>query len=412
MAKGSAGIPSLHLTTLNKVIDYTKAPSELYFTNLFPAIQYPSDQIEWETLYGSVGMTPFVAPGSISPTVGGDGIGHGSASCAFMAEKTFLDETLLNNLRQVGTDRTYETAQSQLTRRFNKLRNRCINRREWMVSKMMTEGAISYQNAKGIKMSVSYGIPSQNLITLTGNYVWGTGSSRNPAQAIFDVKRLLADEYGYAPSVYMMNSTTMKLLMFDSAIQDLLKSSAYGSPGPRSIGDPKYQMAIAELLGIGNLTVYDVMYEVESYITANVTGGSTTTVYVEDASDFEVGAKLRFVNSTTPNTWETQTVTAVDKINNTVTVGTAPTNSYTMRRDRVVARKKFIADNKILMFTPMLEGMPIAEIMEAPHGVDRRWGMTSKTWDDNDPEGTWLKIEDKCFPVLYRPEAVSVLTVA
>lgn len=48
MSKGSAGIPALHLTTLNKLIDMTPPPANVYFSNLFPAVQYPSDQIEWE----------------------------------------------------------------------------------------------------------------------------------------------------------------------------------------------------------------------------------------------------------------------------------------------------------------------------------------------------------------------------
>lgn len=409
MSKGSAGIPSLHLTTLNKLVDMTPNPAEMVFSNMFPSRQYPSDQVEWEVQYGSVGMTPFVAPGSIAPTVGGDGIGYGSASCAYMKEKTFLDEMLLNNLRKVGTDRELETAQAQIVRRLNKLKARCANRREWMVAKALCEGAISYQNTKGMKISVSFGIPTQNLITLTGDDVWGTGTDRNPSQDLNEVKAFLADEYGYAPSVYMMNSNTQRLLMFDAKIQDLAKTSAFNIGNPMGTNATR---VIAEILGIGNLSINDAMFEVESFITGDVTGGSTTTIYVEDSSDFEIGGKVRFVNSLTPSVWETKTISAVDKVNSTITVSVAPTNSYVRGRDRVIMKKKYIPDNKILMFTPSVGGESIIEIFEAPHGLQRRWGMTTKTWDDRDPEGTWMMIEDKCFPVLYRPEAVAVLTVA
>lgn len=407
-SKGSAGIPALHLTTLNKLIDLTPNPQELYFTNLFPSVQYPSDQIEWEVVYGSAGMTPFVTPGSIAPTIAGDGIGYGSASCAMMAEKSFLDVELLNNLRKVGTDRVYETAAAQVARRSLKLRARCINRREWMIAKMMTDGAITYQDKKGMNISVSFGIPTQNIITITGNNVWGTGSTRNPVRDIFDVKRLLADEYGLAPTVFICNSTTLRLMLFDTNIQDLLKASNFGQ------GDLFARPApvLASLLGIGELRVMDTMFEVQEWLTGNVTGGSTTTIPVENASDMEAGGKLRFIDVRTPHKWETATISSVDKLNNTVTIAVAPTNSYVGGRDKVVMRKKYIADNKILMFTPTVNGDNIAEVMEAPHTLDRRWGMTTSTWDVHDPEGTWLRIEDKSFPVLYYPHAVASLTVA
>ena len=409
MSKGSAGIPALHLTTLNKLIDMTPPPADVYFSNLFPAVQYPSDQIEWEVIYGSGGMTPFIAPGSSAPTIGGDGIGYGAASCAFMAEKTFLDEQILNNLRKAGTDRVLETAQAQLTRRFMKLKNRCTNRREWMMAKMLIDGAISYQDTRGMKLSVSFGIPTQNLITLTGNNVWGTGSTRNPTKDLFETHEFLADQYGYKPEYHIMNTATLKLLMFDSNIVDLAKNAAFGTGNPTGTNGVKI---IAELLGIGNLIVNDNMFEIQAWLTSAITGTSTTELYIDDASDFEVGGKIRISDLNTPQTWETRTISAVNKATNTVTVSAAPTASYVAGRCKIVMRKKYVPDNKILMFTKTLDGMNIAEMMEAPHTLDRRWGMTTDTWDDRDPAGTWMKIEDKCFPVLYRPEAISVLTVA
>ena len=409
MAKGSAGIPALHLTTLNKLIDMTPKPADMFFSNLFPTKQYPSDQIEWEIEYGSGGMTPFIAPGSSAPTIGGDGIGYGAASCAMMAEKSFLDERILNNLRKVGTDRVKETAQAQVAKRFMKLKNRNVNRREWMMAKMLMEGAITYQDIRGLKLSVSFGIPTQNLITLTGNDVWGTGSTRNPTKALFEVHEFLSDQYGYKPTYHIMNSATMKLLMFDEKIADLAKNAAFGTGNPMGTNG---QRVVAELLGLGNLIVLDNQFEVQSWLTAAITGGSTTVISIEDATDFEVGGKVRISDMNTPTIWETKTISAVDKVNNTITVSVAPTASYVAGRAKILMRKKYIPDNKILMYTPTIDGMGIAEMMEAPHEVDGRFGMTSDTWDDRDPSGTWMMIRDMCFPVLYRPEAISVLTVA
>ena len=78
--KGSEGIASLKLETLNKLISkFPKAPTNT-FSNMFPTVQYQSDTIRWEVEYGSAGMTPFVAPGATAPTIGLDGTGEASAS--------------------------------------------------------------------------------------------------------------------------------------------------------------------------------------------------------------------------------------------------------------------------------------------------------------------------------------------
>lgn len=164
-----------------------------------------------------------------------------------------------------------------------KLKNRCTNRREWMMAKMLIDGAISYQDTRGMKLSVSFGIPTQNLITITGTNVWGTGSTRNPTKDLFETHEFLADQYGYKPEYHIMNTTTLKLLMFDSNIADLAKNAAFGTGNPTGTNGVKI---IAELLGIGNLIVNDNMFEIQSWLTGAITGTSTTEIYIEDASDF------------------------------------------------------------------------------------------------------------------------------
>jgi len=408
MPKGADAIPALHLTTLNALVSKVPPAPNLLFSGMFPAINYPSDQIEWEIEYGSGGMTPFVAPGAQAPTVGLDGIGKGSAAAAFWKEKTYLDEVILNNLRLPGTHETKMTAQRQIAKQAVKLTRRNQRRREWMVAKMLTEGAITYQSKGGLRFSVDYAIPTQNKITLAGNYVWGTGSSRNPVKDIFEVKELIADNYGYTVSDVFLNTATLKLLLFDANIQDLLKKSTFGD------GDLFANPArvLAELLGIGTLTLYDEVFEVQAYPTAAVTGGSTTVVSVDDATDFEVGGKLRFKNLATPDSYEEKTITAVSKTANTVTVSAAPTSSYAVGSSQVTMKKKFVADNKVLMFSRTIDGDSIAEFLQAPFGLSGRFGRFADTKDEWDPEGVWLRVQDKGLPVLKHPEAVVSLTVA
>ena len=401
--KGSQGIPALQLITLNKLISKFVRPPSNFFTNLFPVAQYDSDTIEWEIEYGSGGMTPFVAPGSVAPAIGIDGIGGASAKAAFWKEKMYFDEEFLNNLREPGTTATYMKAERHLARGAQKLRWRVDRRREWMVCNMLLGGSLSYIMAGGTKFSVSYGIPSSHMVTLDDDRNWKDGASRNAIEDIFDAKQLLADDAMVVPNHCMMNSQMLKVLMFDTTIQALLEKSAFGN------GDlfSRPAQVIGTLLGVGNLTLYDEIYEVQAWLTQTVSG---TTIYLDDVSDFEVGGKARFYNMKEYNTFEDEVITAVDKVNGTITVGQQPSYSFVGGQDKVVMRKKFIPDNIFFMFSDVQNGAKIAEFMEAPYGNSRRWGFYADTKDEWDPEGVWLRVQDKGLPVLYYPDTTYKIT--
>lgn len=409
--KGSQGIPALKLTTLNKLISKLDRAPSMFFSNLFPTNQYPSDSIEWEIEYSSGGMTPFVAPGSVAPAVGLDGISHANASAAYWKEKMFFDEVFLNNLREPGTYATYQTALRHLAKGARKLRYRCDRRREWMCAKMLTDGTLTYLKQGGTKLSVSYGIPDRHLITLEDSRRWDGGSARNAQEDIFDAKIMLADDAGVGVEYAICNSTVLKTLMFDTGIQALLHKSTFGEgdlfKNPTGV--------IGDLLGIGTIMVYDQLYEVQAWITAI----STLTFTVDDVSDFEVGGTLRAFDMTQYNTWYDYKIASVDLVNSTVTVTKIndtdpdPGNVVAANRDKVVMRKKFINDHTFMMFnTTADDGSKIAEFMEAPYGNNRQWGFYADRKDEWDPEGVWLRVQDKGLPVLTHPDTIITLTVS
>jgi len=401
--KGQSGIPALHLETLNKLISQIdKAPSN-FFSSMFPTSNYPSDSITWELEYTSGGMTPFVAPGSIAPTVGIDGVSKASAKAAYWKEKMYFDEEFLNNLREPGTTATYMQAERQLAKGVKKLKYRCERRREWMTSKMIIDGNINYQAPGGAKVSVSYGLPSTHFETLAANRKWTDGANRNPVEDIFDAKSVLSTDAAVKPNHAIMNSEMLKVLILDSKIQALLSKSAFGN-GDLFANPDK---VIASLLGLGNMVLYDELYEVQAWLTGTP---SSTTINVDDATDFEVGGTIRFINMTKYNTWEDEVITAVDPIASTVTVAAQPTATFVGGRDKVIMRKKFIADNELLLFSDTANGEKIAEFMAAPYGLGRRWGFYADTKEEWDPEGIWLRVQDKGLPVLYHPDTTFKIT--
>jgi len=405
--KGSEGIPALQLQTLNKLIQSFKKAPNLYFSNMFPEQTYDSDTIRWEIEYNSAGMTPFVAPGSVAPAIGTDGYGEGSAKAAFYKEKMYFDEEWLNNMREPGTWATYQRAERQLARGAQKLRYRMDRRREWMYSQMFVNGTLSYTQKSGTKFTISYGVPTTHQVTLASARKWTNGASRNPIEDIFDGKKVVSDDSGALIDTAMMNSELLKLLILDTNIQTLLQKSAFGN------GDlfTNPRVVLGSLLGIGNLVIYDEFYEVPAWITSAVTGGSTTEIYVDDPADFVVGGTLRFHNMTTWNSWEDETISAVDIENNKITVSSAPTNSYRAGIDKVTMKKKFIDDNVFFMYATVHEGQKVAEFMKAPYGIPRRYGIYADTKPEWDPEGIWMRIQDKGLPVLYHPDTTYKMVV-
>jgi hypothetical protein len=74
-------------------------------------------------------------------------------------------------------------------------------------------------------------------------------------------------------------------------------------------------------------------------------------------------------------------------------------------------RKKFIGDDKVSFFRSTLDGEKIAEFMEAPFGLNRTWGMFADSNEEWDPDGVWMRVQNKGLPVIYHPNVMYSLTV-
>lgn len=411
--KGTGDIPALRLEVLNKVIQKMPTANNLFFMNLFSSQQYDSDTIRWILEYGTSGMTPFVSPGAPAPTMGDEGLySEGSARAAYWKEKVFLDETMLNNLREPLTQAQYYTAERQLARQQRRLRNRCTRRREWMVAKMLFDGVMSYQRQGAVKFTVNYGIPSNHKVTLTGDDVWWDsntgepGSTASPIQDIYDARKTYREDVGSEPEYTVMNSDLLQTLIFNPDLMTLLQKSAFGEGD--LFNNP--EGVLGRLLGVGQLRTYDEIYEISAWLTQDASGGGNT-LYVDDAIDFEAETDIRIFDMDTPFDYEEHTISSVDKTNNTITIKGTLSQKYEASKDRVVMRKKFITDDKLMMFRQSLDGEDIAEVMEAPFGNDRHFGMYVDRKEEWDPEGVWLRVQNKGLPVLYHPDAIYTMTV-
>jgi len=414
MPRGLGDIPDLRLEVIQNFIETFMSPPQLVLSNLFGSSDSPSSTIKWESKKGGRGMTPFVPPGAPSPVTYPYGVASHSAEAAAWREKMYFDEEILNNLRKEGTESEYMDAQTRLARELAGLVNRCNRRREWMFAKMLFTGSFTYDIKAGVSLSVDYEIPSDHLVTLATNDKWQSGTSRDILGDIIDGKKVISDDCGGVVDYALCNSTVLKYLAQDPSLLTLLQKTAFGQ-GDLFQGNKNNIVGVnpavlGSLLDIRNLVVYDEQYEVRAYLTAVVTGASTTTISVEETADFEVGGTLTFVD-VSAGTTEDETISAVSADNNTVTVSTAPTASFKSQEDYVFMRRKFIPDTAFAMFASKVEGQPIAEYKRAPYGLKRSYGMTPDRKEEWDPEGIWIRVRDKGLPILFQRDAVYVLTV-
>ena len=414
MSRGSSDIPELRLEVLQKFVTRFTAPPNLILMNIFPSSTSPSSTIRWESQRGGRGLTPFVPPGAPAHVTAPHGVAQHLAESAYWKEKMPFDEEFLNNLRKEGTEAQYLSAQQRLARELSYLRNRSNRRIEWMFAKMLFTGSFNYQVKGGYSATVDYNIPDDHNVTLGSAYNWDDGASKDIIGDIRDGKRKIKEDCGGTVTLAICNSKVLSYLGDDSTIRALLQKNHFGTGDLFSGAKNRLAMinpkVVASILDIDNLVVYDEMYEVRAWLTAAVTGASTTWISVDDTGDFEAKGKLRFWDQSA-GTYEDRIIISVDTVGGRIQVAYPPAASYKAAEDYVTMAKYFIPDDKFVMIAPSVEGNPIAEYKQAPFGLGRHFGQYTDKKDKWDPEVTWIRVQDKGIPVLYQRDALYILDV-
>jgi hypothetical protein len=355
-----------------------------------------------------------MAPGTKTPQTEPTGLAAHQAKAAFMGEKMYLDEQFLNNLRKAGTESTYQTARDTLAKELAGLRYRVDRRKEWMFAKMISAGTFSYLDKGSTKLTVDYDIPSDHIVTLGSSYKWGTGGSADILSDIRDAKIKIKDDTDNDANFAIMTQTVLRYMIENSAVQNLFQTQQFNRPD--LLGrDPSNQLGIrpavlGSLLDIPNIMIYDEKYTIKAWLTGAVTASSTTTISVSSTADFEVGGTLRF-HDTSAGTWEEETISAVNTESGTLTISSAPSTSYKAGEDYVSMTKTFVANDLFILGTTTVDGQKIAEWVDAPFGLNRNYGITTTQWSEEDPEGTYIRVQNKGLPVLYNPDALYILDV-
>ena len=413
MPRGASDISILRLEVLQKFMTNFMTPPNLILMNIFGSSASPSSTVKWESQRGGRGMTPFVPPGAPAPLTAPHGIAEHSAEAAYWKEKMHFDEEFLNNLRQPGNEAVHQSAVATLGRELAALSNRSNRRKEWMFAQMLFNGTFDYAVKGGVKISVDYSIPSDHTVTLASAYNWNDGASKNILGDIQDGKKKVSDDCGGLVDLAICNSTVLKYLANDAALRAILQKNAFGDGGlykgnlHEIIGvNPK---VLGALLDIPNFVIYDERYEVRGYLTSSVSVGQSH-IEVDDVSDFEVGHVIRFIDQST-GAFEDRHVAAITTETNIIQLNQGVTAAYKATEDYVLQAKAFIPDDKFVMMATSVDGQPIAEYKEAPYGLGRHYGQYTDKHEEWDPEGVYIRVQDKGLPILYNRDAMYILDV-
>jgi len=399
-------IPALKLTSLTKLIQKFMASPKLLLMKLFGEDNWPSDEIEWEAQVGDRGLTPFSNEDAESPRLAPLGISSHRAMAAFWKEKMYFGSSFLNNIRQPGTKQTYYAAKKFLAQQMKMLRNRCDRRKEWMFAQMLTGGSMSYQDPNGKYISVDYGVPSDHFESLLAAQKWDQDTS-DIVSDIMDAKLFMENANSSELDYAIFTTEILNVMVKNPTIQTLLGKSQYGQ------GDlfARPLQVLGDLLNIPNMILYNQMYQIRGWLTAALAAGAGPhTIYVDDATDFVVGSTV-YARDITANTKEDLTVTATDPVAGTVTATGTLASAYKAGEDCVTMTRKFIPTTKFCMFSSVVEGQKIAEFAKSPFGLDRHYGMKLDRWEKKDPDGVFVRVENKGLPVLYFEDSIFVYTV-
>lgn len=413
MPTGSSDISILRLEVLQKFMETFMSPPNLILMNIFGSSASPSSTVKWESQRGGRGMTPFVPPGAPAPLTAPHGIAEHSAEAAYWKEKMYFDEEFLNNLRKAGTTAEHQSAAATLARELALLSNRSNRRKEWMFAQMLFNGTFDYAVKGGVKISIDYSIPSDHDVTLTNAYNWDNGASKDILGDIQDGKKKVSDDCGGLVDLAVCNSTVLKYLANDTTMRAILQKNAFGDGGLYKgnlhdiIGvNPK---VLGALLDIPNFVIYDERYEIRAWLTSAISIGQSH-IEVDDVSDFETGQTIRFYDASA-GTYEDRTIFGITTETNMIQVSQGLSSAYKASEDYVTMGKAFIPDDKFVMMATKVDGQPIAEYKEAPFGLDRHYGQFTDKHEKWDPEGVYIRVQDKGIPILYQRDAMYILDV-
>jgi len=275
-----------------------------------------------------------------------------------------------------------------------------------MTCQAIFQGKISYLGPEGQVVEVDYGLPERQRFELAANEKWnytGADPDVDPVRDIMELKLMLQNELGEQFTKCYMTTELLHVLIQNDRILQLAEKQAFGDGSLFS----QPTTVIQTLMGLPPIELYDEQYTVRSFVTSAIAGGATLSFTVEDSSGYEVGDScwLRRVENDRLAAEDEVIIDTVNHATRTIAVTAEPAHSYRPGYDYLDCTKKFLETDRIHLLAPTIQNNPAFGGINAPYGHPRKYGISSDQWNETDPDGLWVRVQNHCLPVVYLPQA-------
>ena len=208
-----------------------------------------SNMFKWDEIHRNRDMAEFSDPDGKANVVSNQGEIERRGEVATIKEKKTIKGSTMSWLRKPGTaEQQYGLA--KLRREVRHLNDRVDKREEWMVWEAL-KNEIDYKRPDdGYEFNITFNIPDDHQEA--PSTLWSDTSSSKPAVDLLKFGEKISQDSGYEPTRVYMTSDTMRLLVQNDSIKNLM--------GESNLKEQVFETGQIQTLSGFSLRVYDGAY--------------------------------------------------------------------------------------------------------------------------------------------------------
>jgi hypothetical protein len=398
----------LNTGSLQSVIDMSVPYPELYFSGLYPQEQdYPSDRIKWLMYNESPDMAPITARGSKASVWSGGDVSEVEQGAMLIQQKIQHSEADVNKLLELkaANPKKADAFEKLFIKKEEGAVKRIFYRKEHMAAMIgCNAGVYEYTDDKGNSFIIDYNLPASHKVSLTGNDVWGDGSSRTPLVDVYNHKEKIETDSGGVVTAVLMNSWTFRnRVAGDTALRDMVIENRNNNFNV----DSEPVKAYSALFDVP-FRKYDVKRPIHTELTTTINGG---VFGVRSAIGLTAGTTVKFCKGTSEGAKveEEEVIASID--GDTITLVAAPTGSFVPGRDSIKANVPFLRNDRLVFWVKSVQGEDLIQWYNAPIGNPTQYGLNGKAWMEDELEDTFQRVRLFGLWALTNNQAIGILDV-
>jgi len=401
----------LHKKAVDATFEQTSVPDIFHFLSTFGESNSPDELIEWLVFVGDHGMAPVVRRSAQSPIYAGEGIFKMATKGAAIKEKTFHSEEDVNKCLSSDPVRA-KAAMKIILSKNEQLARRNMRRQDWLASQIFfNRGVVNYQDKEGSVWTLDYQVPDSHYKKLSGGTVWGDGADRNPLKDVTDAQQRIKVDSGGTVSAMFINSRTLAdRLSGDEDIQKLLQANAFYQ-GQNLLTNP--EGALSAYLKVMKIIKYD---EFMPYSMKIINRVDASTYQVDDPWAVVPGSEVVFKSTDRTGQKlykdELGVIASIDLTTSQIVLENPLTKIFNQRDDKIHASIPFLQDDRIILMAETIPDGAVCEWINSPMGIPTKYGLQSKTWEEPDPDGVFVRAQNLGLWALKSNQCFYTLDVA